>query len=132
MTHMEEILHGKTIVGIKVKSPSVWLQCSDETWVEITAEGDCCSEAFIDATRLRNHPTLTGKTVEISLSSFTTVQESDEVYAVEFLCNSSGYLAMMHRNSSNGYYGNYLSVKNRGIPPADAVDGKDWHREIER
>ena len=132
MTHIEEILHGKTIVGIKVKSPSVWLQCSDQTWIELTAEGDCCSEAFIDATRLRNHPTLTGETVEILLPSFTTTQEYDEICAVEFCCKKNGYLAIMHRNSSNGYYGNYMSVRNRGTPPADAVDGNDWHREIER
>lgn len=132
MTHMEEILHGKTIVGIKVKSPSVWLQCSDGTWIELTAEGDCCSEAFIDATRLFRQPTLTGETSEIQHSSFPTTQECDTVYAVEFLCDLTGMLVVVHRNSSNGYYGNYLSVRNRGNPPADAVDGTDWHREILR
>lgn len=132
MSHIEEILHEKTIIDIKVKSPSVWLQCSDQSWIEITAEGDCCSEAFIDATRMSHHPTLTGKTVEIHLSSFTTTQESDELYAVEFLTTGNGYLAIMHRNSSNGYYGNYLSVRHRGTPPSDAQNGKDWHREIPR
>jgi hypothetical protein len=129
---IEEILAGKTVIGIKVKSPSAWLECDDGTWIELRAEGDCCSEAFIDATRLRNKPTLTGETNELTLPSFTTTQECDEVYAVEFLCKKTGYLAIMHRNSSNGYYGNYLSVTNRGTPPDDAVNGNDWHREIPR
>ena len=131
MTHMEEILHGKTIVGIKVKSPSVWLQCSDGTWIELRAEGDCCSEAFVDATSFYASPTLTGKRDTCTFMSFATTQESDQVYVERFEC-TGGELAIMHRNSSNGYYGNYLSIRNRGTPPADAVDGNDWHREIER
>lgn len=126
----EEELAGKTIIGIKVKSPSVWLKVKEGGWVEINVEGDCCSEAFIDAVRLHGaQPELTGEIKEISFPAQPTTQECDELYAVQFVGEHGG-VSILHRNSSNGYYGNYLSIKSRGEPPADVVDGKEWFREV--
>lgn len=49
MMMLQEELAGKTIIGIRVESPSIWLQVEQGGWVEIRAEADCCSKAFIDA-----------------------------------------------------------------------------------
>lgn len=125
----EEVLAGKTIIGVKVKSPDVWLQVQEGGWIEINIAGDCCSEAFVDAVRLNGTPTLTGKSEEISFSATVTTQECDELTAVRF-DGEHGSVSILHRNSSNGYYGNYFSVNSRGEPPADAVDGKDWYRMV--
>jgi hypothetical protein len=127
---LQEVLVDKTIVGIKVKSPTVWLQVQEGGWIEIDVVGDCCSESFIDAVRLSGTPTLTGESQEISFSAQVTTQEVDEVTAVRF-DGQHGSVSILHRNSSNGYYGNYLSVKPRGEPPEDAVDGKDWYRDVQ-
>jgi hypothetical protein len=126
----EEVLVDKTIIGVKVKSPSVWLQVQEGGWIEINVEGDCCSEAFVDAVRLNGTPKLTGKSEEISFAAPVTTQEFDEITAVRF-DGEHGSVSILHRNSSNGYYGNYLSVNSRGEPPADAVDGKDWYRDVQ-
>ena len=125
----EEVLVGKTIIGLRVKSPFVWLEVEGGGWIQIEAVGDCCSDAFIDATRFNGELTLTGKSVEISFPSQPTEQEVDEVTAVSFL-SDRGYLTIVHRNSSNGYYGNYLSFNSRGVPPEDAANGKEWYREM--
>lgn len=125
----EEELADKTIIDIKVKSPSVWLKVKEGGWIEINVNGDCCSEAFVDAVRLHGTPKLTGESKEISLPSQPTSQEVDEITAVEFQ-GDHGSVLILHRNSSNGYYGNYLSVNSRGEPPADAEDGKEWFRNV--
>jgi hypothetical protein len=125
----EEVLIDKTIIGVRVKSPSVWLEVEGGGWIQIEAEGDCCSEAFIDAVRLYGKPKLNGTSEEICFSAQPTEQDFDELYAVQFR-GDRGSVSILHRNSSNGYYGNYLSFKSWNEPPADAVDGKDWHREI--
>lgn len=116
-------------MGVKVKSPFVWLQVQAGEWIEIRVCGDCCSEAFVDAVRLNGTPKLTGKSEEISFPAQVTTQEVDEVTAVRF-DGEHGSVSILHRNSSNGYYGNYLSVNSRGEPPTDAVDGKDWYRDF--
>jgi hypothetical protein len=126
---IEEELAGKKIIGIKVKSPTVWLQVEGGGWVEISAEGDCCSLAFIDSVVLVGSPTLTGEQIELDFPAQSTVQEVDKIYVVKFI-GDTGYVALIHRNSSNGYYGNFLEVKSRGEPPEDAEDGKEWYREI--
>lgn len=126
----EEELADKTIIDVKVKSPSVWLKAKEGGWVEIRAEGDCCSQAFIDAVRLQGTPKLTGKFEDISFPSHPTVQEVDEVIAVRLDGEKGGSISIVHRNSSNGYYGNYLCVNSRSDPPDDAVDGKEWYRDI--
>jgi len=41
-----------------------------------------------------------------------------------------GSVSILHRNSSNGYYGNYLNVNARGEPSEDAVDGESWYRDL--
>ena len=128
---IEEILCNQKIIGVRVKSPSAWLKVDGGGWIEVNIKGDCCSEAFIDAIRLEGSPKLTGKYQEIAFSAKPSAQESDEVTAVRFDGDSAfgtGSLVIVHRNSSNGYYGNYLSVNNRGEPPLDAVAGEDWYR----
>lgn len=127
---MEEELAGKKIIGVKVKTPTVWLEVEGGGWVEISIEGDCCSSAFVDSVRLRGTPTLTGERTEISFSAQPTEQEVDEITAVQFKCDK-GQVSILHRNSSNGYYGNYMSVNSRGEPAEDAVDGKEWYRAIQ-
>jgi hypothetical protein len=128
--HVEEVLAGKTVVGIKVKSPTVWLEVQGGECIEITVYGDCCSEAFIDATRLIGTPTLTGESHEISMPAEATSQEFDELTTV-FFVGDMGCVMMIHRNSSNGYYSNYLDVNVRGVPREDAEDGKNWLRKVE-
>ena len=123
----EEVLVGKTITGVRIKSPTLWLEVEGGGWVEINVWGDCCSSSFIDAVRLTGKPTLTGRTDEISLPSQATEQEVDEVAAVRF-DSTNGSLSIMHRNSSNGYYGNFLAINSRGAPPDDAVDSREWYR----
>lgn len=125
----EEVLVDKTIVGVKVKSPSVWLQVKEGGWIEIKVKGDCCSEAFIDSIMLHDSPKLTGELVEIYFPSQSTSQEVDDITAVRFL-GYEGSFSILHRNSSNGYYGNYLSINSRGEPPEDAEDGRCWFREV--
>lgn len=127
---LEEILAGKKIVGIKVKTPTVWLKVNGGGWIEITAEGDCCSDAFIDATLLEGSPTLTGKTVEIGFPAETSTQAEDEITAVLFE-GDRGSVSILHRNSSNGFYGNHLSVNERGEPPPDALDGTCYCRHVD-
>jgi hypothetical protein len=127
---ISEALVGKTIIGVRVKSPSLWLEVEGGGWIEINVEGDCCSTASIDAVRLDGKPTLTGKIEEISFPAQPTEQEVDELTAVRLDGERVGSVSILHRNSSNGYYGNYLSVNSRGTPPDDAVSCKEWYREM--
>jgi hypothetical protein len=124
----EEILADKTIVGVKIKNETLWLQVKEGGWIEISVSGDCCSEAFIDSVRFRGTPKLTGNRVEIELPSQPTTQEADELVAVSLECDQ-GCVFFLHRNSSNGYYTNFLSINSRGEPPADAVNAREWYRE---
>jgi len=126
----EEVLEGKTITEVRIKGETVWLKHVDG-WIEIEIAGDCCSSAFIDAVRFSGSPTLTGETQEISFAAKPTEQEVDEVTAMTLVSVSNrGCVSILHRNSSNGYYGNYLSYKSHGTPPDDSELVKtDWYRK---
>ena len=128
---IEEELVGKRIVGARIKSPTVWLEVQCGGWIEITAEGDCCSEAFIDAVVVEREPTLSGKQESMAFPAEPTTQEVDELIAVRFV-GDNGHVSILHRNSSNGYYGNYLNVNSRGVPPEDAVNSKVWYRQVHK
>lgn len=126
----EEELAGKTIIGVRVcvKSTTVWLEVQGGGWIEIGISGDCCSSAFVDAVRLHGTPKLTGEITEISFSAEPTEQYVDKITAVQFH-GEKGQVSILHRNSSNGYYGNWMQVTSRGEPAEDAVAVKsDWYR----
>jgi hypothetical protein len=127
----EEVLIDKTIIGMRIKDSSLWLQVQEGGWIQIDVEGDCCSEAFIDAVRLNGKPKLNGASVEITFSAQPTVQEVDQVTAVR-LDGDGGSVSILHRNSSNGYYGNMVSFNSWGEPPSDAIDVDEWFREIRK
>jgi len=127
----EEVLIDKTIIGMRIKDSSLWLQVQEGGWIQIDVEGDCCSEAFIDAVRLNGKPKLNGASVEITFPAQPTEQDVDEVTAVR-LDGDGGSVSMLHRNSSNGYYGNMVSFNSWGEPPADTLDVNEWFREIRK
>ncbi len=111
---MKELI-GKTVVSLEVNECENVLvfNCTDDK-VVYYAYGDCCSETwFADIVGVQ---CLLGATVldsqDISLpyvEDGRCRQEYDQFYGVK-LMTDKGYVDIVYRNSSNGYYGGSIEL----------------------
>lgn len=128
---MMESLIGTTIYRI-------WLDVDEQHYLKFWtdkgtfifyAEGDCCSESWFYA--VMGTKNLLGHTVkkvnEITMDDISDTlnrQECDTLYAVNFQ-TTGGWAGVEFRNSSNGYYGGWLTQL------ADTFEIPNWMEEID-
>lgn len=115
-----ELLAGFKVSKVSVVDNSIILEDDEANSLAILVEGDCCSTATIERVAYSNLPiVLTGRYTEVSHRVLPTSQDVDILYVVDFELSDSKdwYLPCFgfeHRNSSNGYYGNYWFIKKVG------------------
>jgi hypothetical protein len=128
-------LIGKTITELHInddQSVLVFTTASGELFAYST-EGDCCSESWwADITGVS---ALLGGTVataeEVSMDSYNVEdgrsrQCSDEAYGYKLTTNK-GYVDLVFRNSSNGYYGGWMEAVICATRPAGMTPiTDDW------
>lgn len=116
-------LEGKTIIGLRIGADeSLLVFDTPEGHIAYAARGDCCSESwFAD---INGISALIGGTVQsaetIPLDNYNvddgrTRQEYDEAYGWKLTTNR-GYVDIVMRNSSNGYYGGWISLYENDLP----------------
>jgi hypothetical protein len=118
---MKELI-GKTITGLFVNEDQSGLMFThpdnEKTCYETYA--DCCSETwFADITGVSALLDSTVLEVEntdlLETEDGRTRQEYDRFYGVK-LKTTKGYVDIVYRNSSNGYYGGEIEYKAQGLP----------------
>lgn len=130
---MKELI-GKTVVGLKVDSDQSHLvfEHPDGSTTIYETYGDCCSETwFADITgvsALLGQEVLTAEEVELPADIAQDArcrQEEDSFYGVK-LTTAKGYIDIVYRNSSNGYYGGSIEIVHNwsGEPLTSITD--DW------
>ncbi len=132
---MKELI-GKKIVGLRInQDQSILAFDTDQGIVAYMTDADCCSETwFADITGV---DALIGGTVqtadEVSLEGYNvedgrTRQEEDSAYGIK-LTTERGYVDIVFRNSSNGYYGGDIYLLDRDLTDADVMThiSDDWH-----
>jgi hypothetical protein len=111
----------------KTHDPMLFL-IGDSGIVCIEVNGDCCSDCFIDKVRFDLPATLTGDYTEVASDGLLpTSQEVDRLKAVVFAISPDGMrynpvCGFEHRNSSNGYYGNYWRARKVESVLDDAIE----------
>lgn len=110
-------LIGKVIIKIEVLGDDDCLRLilDNEEHIDFSAEGDCCSQSWIEHYDEVSEPSTIIEFKEIPISpSFeekpTTkghYEEEMKYYFYELVTNKGSYMIEM-RNSSNGYYGGSL------------------------
>ena len=130
---MKELI-GKKITGLRINEyQNVLVFDTDQGAVGYETNGDCCSETwFADITGVS---ALIGGSVatveEVSMDGYNVEdgrarQQYDEAYGYK-LTTDKGYVDIVFRNSSNGYYGGSIDPL-RGEPPEGMESiGDDWH-----
>ena len=124
-------LIGKTVTHLRVNDDQSILAFAhpDGTSTAYQTDADCCSETwFADITGVS---ALIGATVtaadDVALNCTQDDrcrQESDEFYGVK-LRTDKGYVDIVYRNSSNGYYGGSIDLYTGELPPMVAITD-DW------
>lgn len=131
---MKELI-GKVISELKVsKDDQSFLAFyhPDGTCTSYDAVGDCCSETwFADITGvdcLLGHTVLSVEEMEMPDFDEDTDkrsrQEYDDIYGIKIITDK-GYVDIVFRNSSNGYYGGWLELNKRELPEMVSITD-DW------
>jgi hypothetical protein len=134
---MKELI-GKTITKILATDYVITFECKKRgggaNMVSYEAHGDCCSESYFSEIlfnpgleeKLKNGP-MSLKVVNVvdlelqegDYRPLPSRQEYDEVYGVKILVECPGdepdSITIIHRNSSNGYYGGWCSPTDRHL-----------------
>ena len=125
-----EGLFAKTIerVWLKDDEESLGFSCSDGSWVQWDVAGDCCSRSwFAD---IVGSESLWGGTVrEVQTVMMDEVgynvsdgreRECDKAYGYKIITDK-GWCDVVFRNSSNGYYGGWMSSSLCAKPSPDEL-----------
>lgn len=129
---MKELI-GKKITGLRInEDQSVLAFDTDQGVIVYEARGDCCSETwFADITGVGQ---LIGGTVQtadrVSMDGYNVEdgrarQEYDEAYGYK-LTTDKGYVDLVFRNSSNGYYGGWIQLREGELPEGMTAIAGDW------
>lgn len=128
---MKELI-GKTVVGLRVNDDQAFLTFDhpDGTSTTYVTDEDCCSETwFADVTGVS--ALLGSKVLEVDFVEVKEVdddrtrQEHDEFYGVK-LRTEKGYVDIVYRNSSNGYYGGSIELYGKSPPERMINITDDW------
>jgi hypothetical protein len=128
-------LVGRTITAMFVnEDQSILVFATNTGDVSLSAMGDCCSESwFAD---LLGVDVILGQEIksveEVPLPNYDVNdgrgrQDEDHVYGFRFT-TGRGYADLIFRNSSNGYYGGWLTAQETEGRPANLTAiVADWH-----
>lgn len=121
-------LVGKTIKQVYISRGEDFLVVlHDEGHSLYETYGDCCSETWIaDLVGVQNllgHKVLHVEDVAMEdVEDGRTRQEYDQFFGIK-IATTGGYVDIIYRNSSNGYYGGDLSeVRDRGFDLSEMVE----------
>lgn len=125
-------LVGKTITGLRVNDEQDLLVFDTTSGpVGLVAYGDCCSQSwFADITgvdALIGNTVLSAETIDMpeSVQDDRCRQDYDQFYGIK-LTTQRGFVDIVFRNSSNGYYGGYLEVFTKDLPKDLSAITSDW------
>jgi len=112
-------LVGKTVKALYVSDDQSRLVVShNEGHASYYCFGDCCSETWIadivGVSSLLGHTVLKAEDIDLpqpDVDDGRSRQEYDSFYGIKLL-TSGGYVDIVYRNSSNGYYGGNLERDN--------------------
>ena len=129
---MKELI-GKKINSLRINNDqSVLVFDTDHGAVAYAVCGDCCSESwFADIIGVNELLGGTVQTVdEVSMEGYNvedgrTRQECDEAYGYKLTTNK-GYIDIVFRNSSNGYYGGEIGLMDGELPADMSAITDDW------
>lgn len=129
-----ERLAGKTIecVWIKDDEESLAFSCSDGSWVQWDVSGDCCSTSWF-ADLVGTQALFGGTAREVQTVMMDEIgynvadgreREHDQAYGYKIITDL-GWCDVVFRNSSNGYYGGWMSSSN-GVAPSAEELAESW------
>lgn len=107
---LKEKIIGKTITAALLSDENTTLTLMTDTGKHLVfhADGDCCSESWIEHMTEPKYPAKILDIVDADLGECDgTRQECDKMYSTTFKTDQ-GNLEVEYRNSSNGYYGGAL------------------------
>lgn len=114
-TPIDEII-GKRISSIKVSDDCLSISDSDGKLYSVAVSGDCCSESWWADIYGAEHliDSVAIDVLEADLANYNSDdgrgrQEAESVYGFSVLTDS-GVTTFIFRNSSNGYYGGWMSA----------------------
>lgn len=129
---MKELV-GKTITEILVnEDQSILTFNTDKGHVSYETWGDCCSETWfadiLGVKSLLGFKVISSEVMDLSLvpDDDRSRQEYDQFYGVK-LITEKGYVEIIYRNSSNGYYGGNMGLMREPyiLPDMTAITD-DW------
>lgn len=107
-------LTGKTVEKVFINSEKNFMRLQyDKGYIDITAEGDCCSYSWIE--HVENIWALINATIisveDIDMPDLGDMDEHEYVqyYGLKII-TTKGAIQFDYRNSSNGYYGGNLGI----------------------
>lgn len=123
MSKILDVLVGKTIKSITLNKSAdeitfTFNEGKDEVY---SVDGDCCSNSWIehitvpndvDGAKVLSCTNLTMDTKDNVIDEYGFTHESLQYYETRISTNK-GDIVLEYRNSSNGYYGGYLTRKDK-------------------
>lgn len=116
-THMDSVMEdlvGKTVSKVEISSGEEVLVVTHDSGRSVyETEGDCCSQTWIadivGVANLIGHKVIKVESLEVNcVDDGRTRQEVDSFYGIK-LHTTGGYVDIVYRNSSNGYYGGSMN-----------------------
>lgn len=131
-----EPLIGKYIAEVRMLDDScLYVLTGDGQCYEVSLHADCCSETWFysieNINALIGHKVLQAVEVDeshVDVDDGLCRQDSDSVYSIG-LQTQAGICSFIYRNSSNGYYGGWMSCRRLAIKDTNVgeVLSYDWH-----
>lgn len=129
MHEMRRLLVGKKVTKILMEPQQheMMFETAEGTLVHFETEGDCCSESWfaelLQVDQLLGHRVIDAYSTNMADISTNpedgnSRQEVDSIYSFQ-LATTGGECTVIFRNSSNGYYGGVLHVR-------EGVVGDQW------
>jgi hypothetical protein len=123
-------LKGKKINKIYISKckQAIKFECDDKVY-KYKLDNDCCSDGwiehftFFDLYDKSNLEVIKIEEIEAK-EVMPTLQEKDWLYCTKIFCDT-GYIGIEYRNSSNGYYGSYISSIDEYKEDYDFVEIKE-------
>jgi hypothetical protein len=119
-------LIGKTVKALAISNDqSVLVVTHNEGRSVYKTWGDCCSETWIadivGVCNLIGHTVVKAEDMEVPcVNDGRTRQEEDCFYGIK-LTTTGGYVDIIYRNSSNGYYGGSLARETEPLYSGDPL-----------
>jgi hypothetical protein len=110
-TMNQHCLVGKTIIKIRIaEDKRALLFITDGGEIIVRADGDCCSDTWIEHIEL---PTLPAKVASVEDIDMPDLGSPSEYECIQYygckITTDKGVMVIDYRNESNGYYGGSLS-----------------------